>query len=171
MKGDTGDMRGILAAGAAVALVLTAGFILCPLTSAPGTFTDLDGSPAYIDHDWSDDGVQGIFYMTGDVLCHQECDRCPQLNGNQMPVCHRDLGIILGMGLGLLLCIPLWNGLGDRRTPFIAIALGCVTVVQWMFNDPSGGDGALRFVTGLVSGIGAGLFMGWMLKRNVVNDG
>ena len=163
-------MKGILVSGAIAVLVVVVGSILAPMTSEPGRYTDLDGSPAYVDHPTLG-CMQDAFYLMGDVICHQQEDRCPGINGNQMPLCHRDLGILSGLVMGLLACIPLWGRLRDARMAAIAVALGFVTVVQWMFNDPSGGDGALRFATGVVSGIGAGLFMGWMLKRNVVNDG
>ena len=57
--------------------------------SAYGTFawTELDPYAAFI-------------YAFGDLNCHTKSERSWVINGNQMPVCVRDVGIFLGMAIG-----------------------------------------------------------------------
>ena len=50
-------------------------------------------------------------YAFGDLNCHQKHERSWEINGNQMPVCTRDIGIFLGAFLiGLI-----WIRLGHNR--------------------------------------------------------
>ena len=50
---------------------------------------------------WSDLNPYYAFtYAFGDLNCHQKHERSWTINGNQMPVCTRDVGIFLGLALG-----------------------------------------------------------------------
>ena len=64
--------------------------------------THADGSIHY--HDsfvWSDlDPYTGFVYAFGDLNCHQNHERSWEINGNQMPVCTRDVGIFFGLMIG-----------------------------------------------------------------------
>ena len=52
---------------------------------------------------WSElNPVYGFVYAFGDINCHQKHDRSWSLNGNQMPVCTRDIGIFSGFFMGCL---------------------------------------------------------------------
>jgi len=42
-------------------------------------------------------------YAFGDLNCHQKHERSWEINGNQMPVCARDIGIFLGFAIGCLI--------------------------------------------------------------------
>ena len=42
----------------------------------------------------------GFIYSFGDLNCHQKHERSWEINGNQMPVCTRDVGIFLGLAIG-----------------------------------------------------------------------
>ena len=42
----------------------------------------------------------GFIYAFGDLNCHQKHERSWEINGNQMPVCARDVGIFLGIAIG-----------------------------------------------------------------------
>ena len=105
---------------------------LAPLTLAPGTVNHLDGRANAIDfygvdgwgsagnqpdgsgsggdpHDegnhfaWSElNPYAGFIYAFGDLNCHQKHERSWELNGNQLPVCVRDIGIFAGLFLGAL---------------------------------------------------------------------
>ena len=107
-------------------------FFLAPLTLAPGTVNHLDGRANAIDfysvdgwgsagnqpdgsgsggdpHDegnhfaWSElNPYAGFIYAFGDLNCHQKHERSWELNGNQLPVCVRDIGIFAGLFLGAL---------------------------------------------------------------------
>ena len=50
---------------------------------------------------WSElDPYSAFIYAFGDLNCHQKHERSWVVNGNQMPVCTRDVGIFLGLALG-----------------------------------------------------------------------
>lgn len=50
---------------------------------------------------WSElDAFSAFIYAFGDLNCHQKSERSWEINGNQMPVCTRDLGIFFGLALG-----------------------------------------------------------------------
>ncbi len=47
--------------------------------------------------------VWAFTYAFGDLNCHQKHERSWEINGNQMPVCARDIGIFLGFAIGCLI--------------------------------------------------------------------
>ena len=50
---------------------------------------------------WSElDPYSGFIYAFGDLNCHNKHERSLEINGNQMPVCTRDLGIFFGLAIG-----------------------------------------------------------------------
>ena len=50
---------------------------------------------------WSDlDPYAAFIYAFGDLNCHTKAERSWEINGNQMPVCVRDVGIFLGLAIG-----------------------------------------------------------------------
>tara|TARA_B100001113_G_C21003408_1_gene575993 strand:+ start:181 stop:930 length:750 start_codon:yes stop_codon:yes gene_type:complete len=50
---------------------------------------------------WSDlDPYAAFIYAFGDLNCHNKAERSWEINGNQMPVCVRDVGIFLGLAIG-----------------------------------------------------------------------
>lgn len=46
------------------------------------------------------DPYTGFIYAFGDFNCHNKHERTWEINGNQMPVCTRDIGIFLGLAVG-----------------------------------------------------------------------
>ena len=58
---------------------------------------------------WSElNPYYAFVYAFGDLNCHQKFERSWTINGNQMPVCARDVGIFLGLALG-----GWWFSVGD----------------------------------------------------------
>jgi len=52
---------------------------------------------------WSElNPIWALAYGFGDLNCHQKHERSWEINGNQMPVCTRDIGIFLGFAIGCL---------------------------------------------------------------------
>lgn len=52
---------------------------------------------------WSElNPLWALAYGFGDLNCHQKHERSWEINGNQMPVCARDVGIFLGFSVGCL---------------------------------------------------------------------
>jgi len=52
---------------------------------------------------WSElNPIWALAYGFGDLNCHQKHERSWEINGNQMPVCARDIGIFMGFSIGCL---------------------------------------------------------------------
>jgi uncharacterized membrane protein len=104
--------------------------------------------------------------MLGDILCHQETARSFILNGSQMPICMRDTGLLAGFALGCLAYIPL-DGKFGRKHIAIAAAMVCFTIAEWAAEPYFGDLPRTRFLTGIVSGTGAGMLLGWLIRREI----
>ncbi len=160
------DRRGFVFLAAAVAAIAAALIFTAPFMAPYGTFTDLGGAAGSIDHHWGGNGFPDAVYALGDLLCHQDGSRSFVLNGSQMPICIRDTGILLGLLAGFLVSIPIGARIGDNRYAVIGVILGCFTVVEWVSERFVGDMPEMRFVTGMVTGIGVAVFLVWMLHRN-----
>ena len=83
--------------------------VIAPLTLEPGTvILGEEGKANYVDYPdlWIHLPLfQRIIYGLGDLICHQKTSRSFIINGNQMPVCARDVGLYLGI---LIALIPLY---------------------------------------------------------------
>ena len=89
-----------------LAFVLVLSLFLAPLSVPEGTVTHLDANANWIDHSdrWKGmDLFPRIVYTFGDLNCHQIMDRSLIINGNQVPVCARDVAIFIGVMFGCLL--------------------------------------------------------------------
>ena len=72
-----------------------------------------NGEESNIGHDQSKHGgafawselnpLWAFTYAFGDLNCHQKHERSWEINGNQMPVCTRDIGIFMGFSIGCLI--------------------------------------------------------------------
>ncbi len=91
---------------------LAVSLFLAPASLESGTVTDLDANANMLDYQdkWNDLPLfPKLVYYFGDFNCHQKSERSFYVNGNQMPVCARDVGVFTGTALGVLplLFIPL----------------------------------------------------------------
>jgi uncharacterized membrane protein len=90
----------------ALDLILVVSLFLAPATLEPGTVTHLDARANAMDHweKWKELGPYHlVVYTFGDINCHQMEERSIMVNGNQMPVCARDVAIFMGFLLGSIL--------------------------------------------------------------------
>jgi len=90
----------------ALDLVLVASLFLAPATLEQGRVTDLDARANAMDHweRWKElPPFHLAVYTFGDINCHQMAERSIMINGNQMPVCSRDVAIFTGFLLGSIL--------------------------------------------------------------------
>ncbi|MCK5548359.1 MAG: DUF2085 domain-containing protein, partial [Thermoplasmata archaeon] len=94
-----------------ISFIWVLSLFIAPLTIPPGTVTGLDGNANRVDYGdlWDDMPLypRGVYYI-GDMQCHQMSHRSFYINGNQMPVCARDVAVYLGLTIGLFaaLLIP-----------------------------------------------------------------
>ncbi len=139
---------------------------------------------------WSELNLYAAFiYGFGDLNCHQKHDRTWDLNGNQMPVCVRDVGIFLGFFLGSII----WNRKGLNRWTitdsiistypsqlYESIYLrGKRSIAVWLFAGisiiPMGLDGGIQAITNyesnaimrLITGIPFGFFIGLFFSASI----
>ncbi len=130
-------MKRLIAASLLVAaLLFFIPAIALPFMQPSGTLSGLDGSINIIDHAdlWDGmDPISGAFYYLGDLICHQEQDRSFVFNGNQMYVCMRDISILTGFIIGLLMVLA-ESSLPrqiDRKLAIILIAAFMTTPLEW----------------------------------------
>ena len=161
--------------------------------ASQGSWGNLDhGDDAKLGHDqpsrgtfaWSElNPFWGFVYAFGDLNCHQKHERSWEINGNQMPVCTRDIGIFLGLFIGAALFglrgVNRWTVrdtflsvfpdekietlyLKDRRMVAMLLMIGIGLA-------PMGIDGFTQLLTGyestnpvrVVTGLFSGLVIGW----------
>lgn len=156
---DAGKATGIFGM---VCLILTISFAISPFLYASNSLIGLEGTAGIMDRPWS---LSHITYSLGDLFCHQDPSRSIVIDGNQMPICIRDLGIMVGLSMGLLVsCIS--DRLPRSRIAMVLTLLMCsVTVVEWAVEQFVQMPDVIRGLSGVVSGIGAGFLGSWMIHR------
>ena len=145
--------RAVLITGA-ICLALALFLCLSPLAYPYGSMVGLGGTPGIMDRPVS---ISELPYALGDLLCHQDPERSIILNGNQMPICIRDVGILLGLSIGMVACGAKGFVPRSRVHLFIILALCSVTVIEWCMENYIQLPDVIRGVSGLVSGLGAGM--------------
>lgn len=83
--------------------ILVLVMVLAPATLPSGEVMGLDARANAMDYwpKWKEmDPFHMIAYTFGDFNCHQKEERSLIINGNQMPVCSRDIAIFVGLVLG-----------------------------------------------------------------------
>ncbi|MEE9116807.1 MAG: DUF2085 domain-containing protein [Thermoplasmata archaeon] len=175
-----------------ISLVWTISIFIVPLMIPPGTVADLEGSANRVDFQELWDTLppypKAVYYL-GDAQCHQISSRTFYLNGNEMPVCARDVSIFLFITLGL------FAGMLVKRNYYISA--GLLSVFPKRFRDyvnrtigamwftilfvillvlPVGLDGGIqllteyestnlvRILTGIPTGFIAGFLMAILVK-------
>lgn len=148
-------------------LFLLLSFIL-PLVNQNGSITQLDGSAAVIDHPdkWGSlDPVSCIVYGAGDFICHQEMSRTYVLNGNEMPICVRDLGLLIGFIIGTVLMLLIRE---YKTMPFYAFAAVSIVLIllDWRIQSiHSLNVSVTRLITGLLAGAGIAFVLCILIDR------
>jgi uncharacterized membrane protein len=112
------------------------------------------------------DGLSGLLYAAGGLICHQRPERSFHVGASQLPVCARCLGLYAGGAVGLVA----WAmAVGRRRTAWprasavlALVASGVPTALTvasaWIgLGDP---PNAWRAALGLPLGAVAGLVVG-----------
>ncbi len=139
---------------------------LAPLSLPFGTVGDLSGSVGSIDNDEIMSEMNGFahaVYFVGDWNCHQKAERSLFINGNEMPICARDTGVLIGLSLGMLvvLLIPI-----QIKWPFLILGLIPLLIdggAQIIFDYES--INLIRIITGALGGVSASLLLVKMAER------
>ena len=152
-------------------------FVL-PFTQPLGTLLGLDGSINVMDHSdiWDSIGaVSGFYYGLGDMICHQEQSRSFVLNDNQMYVCMRDISILGGFILGLVLTMVKDMSLSriSKAEKVILLLLFLSTLLEWAVEKLADVDLPVsRCVTAIVTGAVTAIVLIYLINRtnNKVSD-
>ena len=139
-------------------LLFTLAVFTAPYALQPGTIGDIDGRAWHVDHGgrWQEMPVlPRLAYTAGDVVCHQKQERSYILHGNQMPVCARDVGILLGLAGGFALAVAATPAATFRDTfrsmlPFARSRAAVFTLLTGLLA-PLPVDGFLQLLTGYES--------------------
>lgn len=153
----------------AVAVLILSTFFWAPLSLDEGELPTLgiDGRANVIDRtSYYEDlpPLQKAAYWFGDFNCHNNNSRSYSLNGNQMPMCSRDLGIFTGASIGLLGALLFATPFPTVRETFFApfprvirqrvlsetkwlVAFALILVV--LFIGPIAWDGITQSILGL----------------------
>jgi uncharacterized membrane protein len=150
----------------AILLAVLLAIVIAPLTLPNDSIGGLDGSIGSLDHGEDLDDVpwpQRAVYLLGDINCHQQADRSFDLNGNQMPFCARDLGLLAGAVLGLAAFVLL-----GRKVPWtwllvLLVPMALDGVVQAITDYES--SNVLRLLTGAIAGLAAGYVAGALINN------
>lgn len=162
-----------------VRLVLTLLFLgllllvmLAPYTLPAGSVTDLSGRIGDVDNSDQIAGMNPVaqaIYWFGDVNCHQMAERSYYLNGNQLPVCARDLGIFIGLVVGLALTVawPFRPRLYMMVLLIIPMAIdgGLQSLTDYESNN------LFRTITGILAGVGLAFFLAILAREVLLPDG
>jgi uncharacterized membrane protein len=145
--------------------------IILPLLYPYGSFSGLDGRPGVMDN-WDRlafaDPLTRAVYAFGDIFCHQETARSFMINGSQLAFCQRDVSILIGVILGLIITDEAIGRFytGDKRFLYAGAVMLTTTLVEWGIEYISGMDIlAARIVTGILSGIGVALLLQYGVTR------
>ena len=148
----------------AVSAILSALMFIVPFISPNGSFVDLDGTPGIMDHGdlWSQqDPLTMMLYGLGDMICHQQMSRSVILNGSEMPVCIRDLGLLLGFCIGCAVTALKFGHPAIYRHARVYVVISFLLIftdwlIQHIFdlNVP-----ITRLITGLLAGAGFSLII------------
>lgn len=143
-----------------VILVILACVFVAPYTLPAHSVTDLSGKVGSVDNTQQishmNPFAQAIYYF-GDVNCHQIAERSYYLNGNEMPVCARDLGILVG--LPIMLFALAYVSIRPKIWMVIVLLapLALDGGIQYLTDYTSFNE--LRLFTGLLAGAGAAMFL------------
>lgn len=155
---------------ALASLMFTICMFIVPFFSYYGSFTELDGTSGFIDHwdIWSSKDLFTCFmYTFGDIFCHQEEARTIFLNGSQMPVCIRDLGLLIGFMVGSFMCFTYCYNerILDIGKVFVPLSFTLI-VIDWLVQHFfSLNIFSTRAITGFLSGVGFAMIVYYWLIR------
>ncbi|MGM0405605.1 MAG: DUF2085 domain-containing protein [Thermoplasmatota archaeon] len=171
-----------------ITILYTSGLFIAPLTLEPGTVEGLEGNANMLDYQekWQELPVyHRVIYTFSDFNCHQKHYRSHYLNGNQIPVCARDVGIFSGLSLGLfvmmfikperdykdilLKLLPMKMNLSNSQKSYLLVFLGALFVLPMALD---GGiqlvtayesTNPMRLLTGIIFGFGFSAFVSAIL--------
>jgi uncharacterized membrane protein len=140
--------------------------VLSPMTLQSGSVPGLDGRIGSVDN-WDElqgmPPLQRLVYAVGDLNCHQQADRSFFLNGNQLPVCARDVGILGGLIVGLAAYMFVRRPVRWCLLLLLLVPMALDGGAQALTSYES--SNLIRAVTGCLAGLGLGWGVGMLVER------
>ena len=138
--------------------------ILCAPWFLPyGYVNGLSGHPGITDFGYMWEGMDllpAVAYWMGDILCHQQAERSFVMNGSQMPVCIRDLFIIVGFVMGCVFFLIHKYELNVRGTAIFFVTSLMILLMDYTFQSMTGIDIPIsRAITGAFMGVASALLL------------
>lgn len=98
-------------------------------------------------------------------FCHQRPQRCLTIHGWTLPLCARCTGVCAGILLAATVCLTVLRLRPGRKLAGICLALVATGLVEVLPEQLgwSGGN-AVRWVSGLLIGVGVGTLLGAGLR-------
>jgi len=142
-----------------MAAFISMSIFIAPFSLEKNTVGNLDGSAWKIDYAGIWDGMpsfQRAIYYFGDLNCHQKSYRSYFINGNQMPVCSRDTGMLIGLSAGFFISMFSPKGRSIGETAFRMFrgrvkGMGRLAALLVFLILPASADGFLQIYTGYES--------------------
>lgn len=157
--------------------------LAAPYLAPPGTINlGEDGVtgivPEVEDNGYQIEQIESSFarsiYTAGDGNCHQHTSRSFFLNDNQMPFCARCTAIFFGIvvGVAILMFLDIELNIWALLLALVPIGLdgGIQLITQKLYASGTIGffyesTNLMRFITGTIAGIGAGLALGYVISE------
>jgi len=140
--------------------------LVAPFSLPAGSVKDLSGAVGRLDNP-GQEAKMNLFgqavYTMGDIECHQIAERSYYLNGNELPICSRDVGLSIGLLTGMLIGLLY----ARRFNPFL-LAAGLLPMaldggLQSLSSYRSNND--LRILTGIIAGLAVALLLSELAAR------
>lgn len=140
---------------------------ISPLLVASSAVNDLNGKVGELDNQNVIEEMNLVprtIYTMGDIYCHQKSERSYFVNGNQMPFCSRDVGIFIGLFLGMIASL-LMPGFKITLPLFLLLFLPLAVdgSLQLLTNYES--INILRVVTGIFAGTAVSFLISMLLDE------
>ena len=173
----------VMAACFIITSLFTISIFAAPFAVRTGEVRNLEGNAWKIDYREKWDAMPlfpRIVYYIGDINCHQKYYRSYYLNENQMPVCSRDTGFLIGLSSAFFVFM-----FSERKSTIKATAISIfrnkikdakkIIILFLIFILPAVTDGflqlltsyesnnAFRFATGFLMGMSISFFVSLML--------
>lgn len=135
--------------------------LISPWTLPAGSVPDLSGRSGSLDNMDSIEEMNPLaaaVYIIGDVYCHQRLDRSFTMNGNEMPFCARDVGIFLGLALGMLIIMMIRPRF--RFWLFLVLVVPIILDGGMQLLGLYESNNAMRLITGTLGGGGSSYLLG-----------
>jgi uncharacterized membrane protein len=128
-----------------------------------------EGSVGKEDHDEAISGINNSIarwiYRFGDRYCHQKDHRSWTLNGNQMPVCARDIGLFIGIFIGCIFGASYRKGIRILVLLLLLVPMAIDGGLQSITSYES--FNLLRLATGMIGGFGIGAYVNGSVVQTI----